>query len=145
MRVLLISANTEQLQMPVLPMGLACIATATRRAGHEVKLLNLMTQDDSRDLLDGAVNDFRPEAIGISVRNIDNQLMQAPRFLLGGVKDIVKRCRTLTSAPIILGGAGYSIYPRSALTYLEADMGIQGEGEAAFIMLLDRLSRNENL
>jgi radical SAM superfamily enzyme YgiQ (UPF0313 family) len=145
MRVLLISANTEQLQMPVLPMGLACIATAAEKAGHEVRFLNLMTREDSRDLLDSAVTDFRPAVIGISVRNVDNQFMQAPKFLLDGVKDIVTRCRNLTSAPIVLGGAGYSIYPRSALAYLEADMGIQGEGEAAFVTLLDRLSRNENL
>ena len=54
-------------------------------------------------------------------------------------------CRSLTSAPIVLGGAGYSIFPRSALAYLGADMGIKGEGEAAFVMLLDRLSRKEDL
>ena len=50
MRALLISANTEQLQMPVLPMGLACVAAAAEHAGHEVKLLNLMTKDDFQQL-----------------------------------------------------------------------------------------------
>jgi len=43
--------------------------------------------------------------------------------------------------PIVLGGAGYSIFPKSALEYLGADMGIQGEGEAAFVQLLDALER----
>jgi hypothetical protein len=42
MRVLLISANTEQINMPVLPLGLAFIAAAVQSAGHEVKMLNLM-------------------------------------------------------------------------------------------------------
>jgi hypothetical protein len=28
MKVLLISANTEQINMPVLPLGLACVAAA---------------------------------------------------------------------------------------------------------------------
>ena len=30
-------------------------------------------------------------------------------------------------APIILGGAGYSIFPESALRYLGADMGIRAK------------------
>ena len=145
MRALLISANTEQLQMPVLPMGLACVAAAAEHAGHEVKLLNLMTKDDFQQLkLENAVLGFQPELVGVSVRNIDDQNMNSPRFLLEAVKSVVSACRRLTSAPIVLGGAGYSIYPRSALAYLGADMGIKGEGEAAFVMLLDRLSRKED-
>jgi len=45
-RVLLISANTETMNMPVLPLGLACVAAATRNAGNEVALLNLMFEGD---------------------------------------------------------------------------------------------------
>ncbi len=146
MRTLLIAANTEQLQMPVLPMGLACVAAAAEHAGHEVRLLNLMTNDDLRELkLENAVSGFDPELVGISVRNIDDQCMKSPRFLLDAVKNVVTSCRSLTRAPIVLGGAGYSIYPRSALAWLGADMGIKGEGEAAFVKLLDGLSRKEDL
>ena len=39
MRILLISANTERLNMPTLPRGLACVAAAVRRAGHEVRIV----------------------------------------------------------------------------------------------------------
>ena len=146
MRALLISANTEQLQMPVLPMGLACVAAAAEHAGHEVRFLNLMTKDDFQELkLENAVSGFNPELIGVSVRNIDDQCMKSPRFLLDAVKNVVTSCRRLTPVPIVLGGAGYSIYPRSALAYLGADMGIKGEGEAAFVKLLDALSRKEGL
>ncbi|MEN6624458.1 MAG: radical SAM protein, partial [Smithella sp.] len=53
--------------------------------------------------------------------------------------------RDLSRAPIVLGGAGYSIFPESALDYLEADMGIQGEGEFSFPILLDCISRGESL
>ncbi len=42
MKVLLISANTEQINMPVLPLGMAYIAAAVQNAGHEVKTVNLM-------------------------------------------------------------------------------------------------------
>ena len=44
MKVLLISANTEQINMPTLPLGLACVAAATRKAGHDVAYLDLMAQ-----------------------------------------------------------------------------------------------------
>jgi radical SAM superfamily enzyme YgiQ (UPF0313 family) len=145
MKVLLISANTEQINMPVLPMGLAGVAASVRRAGHEVKLVNMMAKKQSRSWLTETIREFQPEVIGISVRNIDDQRMQDPWFLLDPVREIVADCRNLSAAPIILGGAGYSIFPQSTLAYLGADMGIQGEGEAAFPMLLERLGKKMDL
>jgi len=61
------------------------------------------------------------------------------------VKPVVSQCRRLSAAPIVLGGAGYSIFPQDVLNYLKADMGIQGEGEQAFNSLLNRLERKEDL
>jgi len=139
MKILLISANTEQINMPVLPLGMACIGAAVQDAGHEVNTLNLMMARDIRGLLRETITGFSPDVIGISVRNIDDQMMEPPNFLLDAVKMVVSECRSLSDAPIVLGGAGYSIFPRRVLEYLEADMGIQGEGEKAFVMLLERL------
>jgi radical SAM superfamily enzyme YgiQ (UPF0313 family) len=145
LRVLLISSNTEQINMPVLPMGLASVAAATQKAGHEVKLLNLMIHGNSRELIGEAIQDFQPEYIGVSVRNIDDQCRKDPRFLLKPVKEVVSYCRSLSSAPIVLGGAGYTIFPQSALDYLGADMGIQGEGEQAFVRLLESLQQKSDI
>jgi len=144
MKVLLISANTEKMNMPVLPLGLGCIVSATERAGHDTALLNLMAREDVREVLAASIKDFRPDAIGISVRNIDDQNLAAPKFLLEPVKSIVSFCRDQTDCPFIIGGAGYSIFPQSALEYLGADMGIQGQGEHAFVLLLERLERGED-
>lgn len=145
MKVLLISANTEQINMPVLPLGLACVAAATRRAGHDVRLVNLMTQQNSSAVLRDALNRFSPDVIGVSVRNIDDQSMDRPMFLLDSVKNVISQCRNLSYAPIVLGGAGYSIFPDSVLAYLGADMGIQGEGETAFNALLERIDSKEGV
>lgn len=144
MRVLLISANTEQINMPVLPTGLASVAATTEQFGHQVQFLNLMVRDGCRAAVELAVEDFQPEVIGISVRNIDDQNMQNPRFLLDPIKDIVRTCKKLSVAPIVLGGAGFSLFPRSVLSYLGADMGIGGEGEEAFVALLEALSNKAN-
>ncbi|MFO7737144.1 MAG: cobalamin-dependent protein [Desulfatiglandaceae bacterium] len=145
MRVLLISANTEKINMPVLPLGLTCVAAATEEAGHEIKVVNLMDQQDSRQVLREAVEDLRPEVIGISLRNVDDQCMENPKFFLVSVKKIVQHCRDLSEAPIVLGGPGYSIFPKAALEYLGADMGIKGEGESAFVSLLERLSQKSDI
>ena len=145
MRVLLISANTEQINMPVLPLGLACVAASVQGAGHEVRMLNLMMQTDTRQALKETIVDFNPEIIGISVRNIDDQKSENSRFLLADVKDVVRICRESSGATIVLGGAGYSIFPQASLDFLEADIGIQGEGESAFLKLLDRLAENKDL
>jgi len=145
MRILLISANTEQINMPVLPLGLACVAASVQGAGHEVQLLNLMMQTDTQQALREAIAGFNPEIIGISVRNIDDQMMENPKFLLADVKDVVRSCRECSGSTIVLGGAGYSIFPQVSLDFLEADIGIQGEGESAFLKLLERLAENKDL
>jgi len=145
MRVLLISANTETISMPTLPLGFACVAAATQNAGHEVALLNLMFEGDPKVGIRTSIEDVRPEVIGISVRNIDDQNMLRPRFLLASVKEVIASCRSFSHAPIILGGAGYSIFPGSALGYLRADIGIQGEGEIVFPLLVDRIGKGGEL
>ena len=46
MRVLLIAANTERINMPTPPLGAALVAAASRAMGHEVELLDLMPATD---------------------------------------------------------------------------------------------------
>jgi CO dehydrogenase/acetyl-CoA synthase delta subunit len=145
MRVLLISANTERINMPVVPVGLGAVAVATQEAGHDVELLDLMNVEHPVSVTKRAVETFGPDVIGISVRNVDDQSMENPVFLLDQVREVIKDCRAVSEAPIVLGGAGYSIFPESALLYLGADMGIQGEGERAFPILLSFLERGNDL
>lgn len=137
MNVLFIAVNTHQVNMLTLPLGLACVATATQRAGHEVQLIDLTSPDKWHEALEQASRDFQPEIMGISVRNVDDQARPATQFLLDDVKVVVKACKMLAKVPVVVGGAGYSIYPKSVLSYLGADMGISGEGEIAFPALLE--------
>ena len=136
MRVLLVSANTETINMPALPMGLGLVAAATRKAGHSVTFLDLMGESAPEAALARAISRTAPEVIGISIRNVDDQVSDSPRFLLDAARSVVAQCKALSGAPVVLGGPGYSMFPQSALDFLGADMGIQGEGEAAFLSLL---------
>jgi len=131
--------------MPTLPLGLVSVATATKAAGHEVEVLDLLFRQEPLAQVQAAIEKMRPDVIGIAVRNIDDQSMENTKFLLAEIKDVIAACRSHSQALIILGGAGYSIFPESVLAYLGADAGIQGEGEAAFPVLLDKLCKGFSL
>jgi len=145
MRVLFVSANTETVNMRALPFGLWCVATAVEQAGHQVFMVDLADHADPEAALAAALEEARPEVIGLSVRNIDDQCSAAPVFFLDRVRPVVEQCRRLSAAPVVLGGAGYSLFPVPALEFLRADFGIQGEGELAFVALLDALRRGSSL
>jgi len=145
MKVLLISANTETINLRPLPLGLARVAAAAAQAAHEVVLVNLMFEGDVRAALQDRIDEFRPDVIGVSVRNIDDQNMADPRFFLPAVREVVAECRRALPAPVIVGGAGYSIFPEGALRYLVADIGVQGEGESVFPALLERLAHGSSV
>ncbi len=127
--------------MVTVPLGLGLVAAAARRAGHVVNFLDLLPAEDPVAAVKDAVESYGPEVIGISIRNIDDQNAQAPRFLLEKTRSVVDACRATSRAPVVLGGAGYSIFPIEALAYLGADFGVRGDGEEVFIALLDRLGR----
>ncbi|MGD9121811.1 MAG: radical SAM protein [Desulfobacterales bacterium] len=132
------------MNMPTLPMGLGCVAAATQKAGHDVAFVDLLSAVDIGPLIKKTIHEFAPRVIGISARNIDDQVMQSPRFMLDQAKEVAALCRKLSKAPLVLGGAGYSMFPHSALEYVDADMGIQGEGEVAFPALLKHIEQQSD-
>jgi radical SAM superfamily enzyme YgiQ (UPF0313 family) len=145
MRVLMVSANTEKINMPTYPLGLSCVAQATLKAGHDLESLDLMAEGNTEAAIRNTIETFQPDLIGISVRNVDDQNMANPKFLLDQARDVVTYCKNLSESPIVLGGAGYSMFPKSALEYLGANMGIQGEGDVAFPVLLEFLEKGRSL
>ena len=110
-----------------------------------MELLDLLNQEDITVSINKALEEFKPDLIGVSIRNIDDQNMEDPRFLLDKAKEVVVCCKASSEAPVVLGGAGYSIFPEEALAYLGADMGIQGDGEQAFCLLIDRITQKQSL
>ena len=81
MRFLLVSANQERSPDPVAPLGLCYVATAAADAGHAVTVLDLCFSTDIDADIRAAIATADPEAIGISLRNVDNcaRQLSAPR------------------------------------------------------------------
>jgi radical SAM superfamily enzyme YgiQ (UPF0313 family) len=136
MRVLLISANTLTVPYPVYPIGLDYVAGALAPA-HEVRILDMNCAGIVD--LESVIDEFQPEVVGISLRNIDNTDTTDPQEFMAGYRRLTKTVRTHCRAPIVLGGAGFSIFPEIILDALAADYGIVGEG-GRMAALLDALA-----
>ncbi|NJD56305.1 MAG: radical SAM protein [Nitrospirae bacterium] len=140
MKVLLISPNREQVPDPAFPLGLAYIASALMRHGHNVRVLDLCFADDAEAAIASAIAGFRPEVIGMSLRNIDDVAYPKQHSYLRGYRETVAAVRRHTTAPLVLGGSGFTIMPEQFMDALGADFGITGEGERAFPRLLKDIS-----
>jgi len=145
MRALLVYTNRSRELVPAPPIGVSYVATATRKAGHQVRLLDLAFSQDPEKSLAEAIAEFSPELIGLSIRNIDNVVLQrldSPRQELLRLIAICRRSASEPNGrlvPIVLGGPAVSILAERTLDYFGVDYAIAGEGEEAFPMLLRAL------
>ncbi|CAK8711488.1 hypothetical protein KKHLCK_00480 [Candidatus Electrothrix laxa] len=139
MNILLINSN--MLFPPVMPLGLAYVATAAREAGHRIKIVDLNFSENYKNDIANAVSNYSPQVLGISIRNIDNVTMIHSVYFLPKIKEIISYCRSISIAPIVLGGPGFSMMPKEIMQITSADYGIIGEGERAFVNLLTWISK----
>lgn len=145
MRVLLISANTEHLPDPVFPIGAAYMAAVAAAHGHEVATLDLCFLRALEPSLDERIAAFEPEVIGISLRNLDSSAYPQNTSYIDDYKTLVDAVRARSAAPIVLGGAGFTVMPGPIMEYLQADVGVIGEGERAFPWVLEQLAAEREL
>jgi radical SAM superfamily enzyme YgiQ (UPF0313 family) len=137
-RILLISTNTFTTPDPVFPLGVACVAAALRRAGHHVHVLDMLANPEP---LPQVLNKVAPSVVGISLRNIDDVLIRKREVFFGSLQELCSTVRSVANCKIVLGGSGYSIFPRELLEFSTADYGIQGEGEGPLLALIEALEK----
>lgn len=140
LRVLLISANTEKLPDPVFPLGAAYMAAVAERQGHTVQTLDLCFVDALRPALEERVRALDPQVVGISLRNLDSSSYPLNTSYIDDYAALVGALRELTGAPIVLGGAGFTVMPATIMEHLGADVGVVGEGEMAFPWVLEHVA-----
>ncbi len=145
MKVLLVSPNIETLPDPVFPLGLSCIAAALRGNKIPFKILDLCFARDYEDEIKKTLSTFRPDVVGLSLRNVDN--VSYPNYIsyLSFYQKVVQTIRAHSSASIVLGGSGFSLLPQPLMDFLQADFGIVGEGESAFVRLLTQIQQKRPL
>ncbi len=137
MKVLLVYTNRYRVMAPP-PIGLAYLAGPLREEGHEVKVVDLMFSKAPDKELRSAIDDFRPDVVGFSVRNIDNQDMRRTRFFPEEARKYVDIARE-KGVVTVLGGTAFTTFPSEMLAYMGADYGIAGQGERSLPRLLRAL------
>jgi radical SAM superfamily enzyme YgiQ (UPF0313 family) len=131
--------NTNWMQPVVAPIGLDYVGTALQNHGYDVELLDLAFAADRIRTTEKCLSATQPVAIGVTVRNTDDCYFVSQDSFLPEIKELVRFIGERTDAPVILGGCGFSILPVPLLEYCGCDLGIQGDGEVAFLELLDAL------
>ena len=143
MRLLVIATNQEKFPYAVVPAGACRIANFLSKNRHEVKFIDLMFCKNIKNKVEKILNKVKPEAILISIRNIDNGVLISPNFYLKTIKYLISliretSVRKITDIKVIIGGTGFSAEPREIFEYLKPDFGITGEGEQSVLKLLDK-------
>jgi radical SAM superfamily enzyme YgiQ (UPF0313 family) len=142
-KLLLVNCNTEKAPYPIPPLGL-CLLSASLEDTWEVSIYDCMF-DEGVGLVNRVLQ-FNPDYIGFSIRNIDNTMPDNSVYYVDTqISHIILPVKKITSAKIILGGSGFSIFPQELMEFTQADYGIIGEAETAFHQLLGALDNGEDV
>ncbi|HYS69933.1 MAG TPA: cobalamin-dependent protein, partial [Gemmatimonadaceae bacterium] len=140
-RVLLVSTNRERQPYPVVPNGLACVASALDAAGHDVRFLDLCFARDPIGRARDVAQAFRPDVVGVSVRNIDNSDAIALQHYTPQAREVLRALRTAApQAKIVAGGAAFGVAPEALFRDLSVDYAVAGDGERASVALIAALA-----
>jgi len=139
MRVLMIQTpSVEDLsQERVYPIGIVLLAGCIKGAGHEVSILDMNLERDPYGALKEKLLAVQPEAIGLSLRNIDPLGNKTSSLISPFIVTVRLIAAVLPQAWLVVGGTGFSLFPeRLMLEIPELDYGIIGEAEVSFPALL---------
>lgn len=143
MKVLLINPNFSLPPTP--PIALDYLRDFLNKKDYQVDILDLFLTKNYQKIIASYLDKSKVNAIGITIRNIDDSLFGTQNFYLPVVKEIIKYIKERINVPLILGGVGFSVMPEMIMEYCGADFGIQGDGEESFPLLLKNLENEENL
>ncbi len=138
-KLLLVSANQYAEPSPVYPLGISYLEAYLKEKSPELDIqlfdFNVSSHADFAEQL----QKYKPDYVGISLRNIDDVNIYRQESFIGHYSAIIQTIRTYGRSTIIIGGPGYSIYPRLLFEHLKPDFAVYGEGEECLWSLLKAL------
>jgi len=121
------------------PIGLDYVAASAEKAGIDVEVVDLGLADQPEQAVKDYFSTREPELVGLSFRNADDCFWPSADWFVPGLKDTIRSIRSMTNAPIVIGGVGFSIFAEPIVEYTGADFGIAGDGETAITALIRQL------
>lgn len=120
------------------------VYSALTAAGFRTRFLDLAFVAEPLEALREELRVTGADLICLSVRNIDNQVIQQPESYLSFLQQVMQVCRTCSSAKVLLGGAAMLVMPGELVKELGADYGIKGSGgEAEAVRLAREIERGQ--
>ena len=146
-KILLINSNRFKHPWPVIPFGLVSIASILEtKESNKVHFLDLCFSLDCARDIKNAIQNFTPDVIGISIRNIDDTGGYKVHFLLEDVKnDVIESCKKEFRGPIVIGGPSVGISGREMLGYFDLEYAVRGDGEAVMLEFVKRIENRQPL
>lgn len=144
MNVLIISTNRTQQPVSVLPLGACMVAETAQQAGHNVRFMDLMFKDNPEAAVERVLKKFKPEVVGLSLRNIDNNDMRTPVTYFDDLPALSALIKRHSTAYMVLGGAAIGIMPEEFLKLTGASWAVCGNGETVFPELLSLLAQEKS-
>jgi len=129
---------------PIAPVGLDYIASAAKSAGIDTNIVDLCLVEDPDKSLKDYFAGHNPRLVGLSFRNIDDCFWPSGESFVPELAELVGKIKTLTDAPLVLGGVGFSMFAERLVEYTGADFGIRGDGEKAIVSLYNELDGPRN-
>jgi radical SAM superfamily enzyme YgiQ (UPF0313 family) len=143
-RVLFVNANETTRPYRVAPLGLAFVATATERAGHDVRFVDLPQTTKGQQQFVAALRDWQPDYVALGIRNLDNSDFHALETYLDGPAELIRTTRQIIPhAKVIVGGPAGTVEPERVATTVDCDHLVLGEGEESLPQLIRRLDAGE--
>ncbi len=99
---------------------------------------------DPQRAVGAALDRTRFDVVGLSVRNIDNIDMGAPRSFIDDLIPIVAAVRRFSDAPLVLGGAALMVMPEQIMRATGIPCAVIGDGEIVFPPLAEKLIGNQS-
>ena len=168
-RILLLNTTNHPIRT-VYPYAFVQVSEVARRYGIEVRRVDLYGVPGPRReaILRRHLQQFEPSMVGVTLRNTDSQMStdymrQGPQRDYGqpvrlnvieqmtqglppyypthDTRELITHLRRLTTAPIIVGGFGFSVQPKRSMEFLQPDFGVIGDPDPVLARFEDVLAR----
>lgn len=146
MNILLVQAYLGKTEQPVFPLGLSCLVPGIKN--HTLKVFDPNVSKEPYVEFASILSKFRPDIVGISIRNIDSTNKRKTVFYYKHIREMIDvvKSNTYSCSKIIVGGSGFSMFAKEIMhDEPRIDYGVFLEGEQTFPELIERLKRPEDV
>lgn len=130
----LVTGDKQENLGHVPPLGLLYLASAARKAGHEVEVLDCQLSNPDRTAVTRAIVKSAPDLVGVTI--VTFLLPDALEVIAAAHQAAAELGRAIT---VVAGGPHATVFPEETARLAGVDYALAGEAEFSFIRLLESM------